>query len=168
MQDITKRIEAEGSLLRSQQYVARGDFEAAIKENARVLSLSGDSPPSDQALFNLGLIYAHYENPQRNYRKSLVLFRRLLKDYSKSYLFDRTRIWVGLLEEIQSTDKEFERLNRTIEKLNGENQRLNKKIEKSRKENQRLNNEINELIYMIKRSKQVDIEVEKKKRDKAR
>jgi len=162
-----------------------GDYEAAIKENEKVLSLSADNPPSDEALFNLGIIYAHYGNPQSNYGKSIYFFKKLLKDYPKSSLLGGAKIWAKLLEENQRFNKELEKLTQIIEKSKSENQRLNNKIEenqrfnkelekltqiieKSKSENQRLNNKIKGLKQMIAESKQVDIEVEQKKREETR
>jgi tetratricopeptide (TPR) repeat protein len=162
-----------------------GDYEAAIKENEKVLYLSADNPPSDDALFNLGIIYAHYGNPQSNYGKSIYFFKKLLKDYPKSSLLGEATIWAKLLEENQRFNKELEKLTQIIEKSKSENQRLNNKIEenqrfnkelekltqiieKSKSENQRLDNKIKGLKQMIAESKQVDIEVEQKKREETR
>lgn len=166
--DIKNRVEARGSLLRSEQYLARGDYEAALKENEWVLSLSGNRPPADEALFNLGLIYAHYENPRRDWEKSLGFFRRLVGRYPGSSLVDQAKIWVGILEGNRGINEKLEKLHRVIEESKGENQKLSEEIEKTKEENQRLNEEISELIRVIKKSRQVDVEVERKKRGEAR
>ena len=61
-------------LLRSQRLIAKGDFEGALEENQKVLSSYVNRPPADEALFNMGLIYAHYGNPNKDYEKVLVFF----------------------------------------------------------------------------------------------
>ena len=152
--DIIEHKEARDPLLRSKRYLVWGDYEAAIKENEKVLSLSADKPPSDEALFNLGIIYAHYGNPRNNYGKSIYFFKKLVKDYPKSSLFGEAKIWAKLLEENQRFNKDLEKLTQIIEK--------------SKSENQRLNNKIKGLKQMIAESKQVDIEVEQKKREETR
>ncbi len=154
LHDIRKQKEARDSLLRSKRYLVWGDYEAAIKENEKVQSLSADNPPSDEALFNLGIIYAHYGNPQSNYGKSIYFFKKLLKDYPKSSLLGEAKIWAKLLEENQRFNKGLEKLTQIIEM--------------SKSENQRLNNKIKGLKQMIAESKQVDIEVEQKKREETR
>ena len=113
-------------LLRSKRLLPRGDYAGSLKESQRVLSLPGKNPPKDQALFQMGLIYAHVNNPQRDFSKALDFFKRVVKDYPKSPLAEEARVWAGVLQE---------------------NEKLSQVIEKS---------------------KQVDISVEEKKREKAR
>jgi len=119
---------AEGreSQTRSQRLLAEGDFEGFISENQRVLSPAHPRSSKDEALFNLGLVYAHEGNPKKDYLKSLDFFKRLIRDHPWSPLVEQAKIWVGLLQE-------YESLNQVIQKL-----------------------------------KQVDIEVEERKREKAK
>jgi TolA-binding protein len=113
-------------LLRSKKLFHIGDYAGSLKENQTVLSLPGKNSPKDQALFQMGLIYAHLDNPQKDFGKALDYFKKVFKDYPKSPLADEARVWAGVLQE---------------------NQKLNQVIEKT---------------------KQVDISVEEKKREKAR
>jgi hypothetical protein len=119
---------AEGreSQTRSQRLLAAGDFEGFISENQRVLSPAHPRSSKDEALFNLGLVYAHEGNPKKDFLKSLDFFKRLIHDHPRSPLVEQAKIWVGLLQE-------YESLNQVIQKL-----------------------------------KQVDIEVEERKREKAK
>jgi len=119
-------VEGRVSQARSQRLLAAGDFEGFIGENQRVLSLTHPHFPKDEALFNLGLVYAHEGNPKKDFLKSLDFFKRLIRDHPGSPLVEQAKIWVGLLQEYQS-------LNQVIQKL-----------------------------------KQVDIEVEERKREKAK
>ncbi|MBI4490212.1 MAG: tetratricopeptide repeat protein [Deltaproteobacteria bacterium] len=112
--------------MRGQNLLAQGDYEGSLKENQKALSLSADQAPGDEAVFNMGLIYAHSANSKKDYRKALSFFSRLIKDYPKSPLLEQAKIWVGVLQA---------------------NERLTQLIEKS---------------------KQVDIEIEEKKRLKER
>jgi tetratricopeptide (TPR) repeat protein len=114
------------SLLRSQRALAQGDFEASLSEMEKALSLSPSSPLEDETLYTLGLMYAHYANPKRDYQRSLEFFRRLLKDHPKSPWAEQAKIWIAVIEE---------------------NEKLNQVIEKS---------------------KQVDLEIEQKKREKVK
>lgn len=107
---IKERKEALESLLNSQKLLAQGNFEGALMENQRALSLSGQDPPGDEALFNLGLICAHPGNPKRDYAKSLTFFKKLIKDYPQSPRVEQGKIWTGMLQE-------NEKLNQTIQKL---------------------------------------------------
>ena len=66
--------QAREPFLLSQKFLAGGNYEGALKENQRILSLFGQDPPGDEALFNMGLIYAHPGNPKKDYVKSLTFF----------------------------------------------------------------------------------------------
>jgi tetratricopeptide (TPR) repeat protein len=105
---ILDREEARGPFPRHQGLLARGDYEGALAENQKVLALSNRQPPGDEALFNIGLIYAHSGNPKKDYRKALDSFRKVIADYPKSPFVEQAKIWAGILQE-------NERLNRVIE-----------------------------------------------------
>ena len=124
---------AREPFLLSQKLLAEGNYEGALKENQRILSLSGQNPPGDEALFNMGLIHAHPGYPKRDTTKSLALFRRLIKDYPPSPWVEQAKAWAAVLQENEKLSRSVEELNRVIEK-----------------------------------SKQVDIEIEEKKREKAK
>jgi len=142
-----KESHQDRNLLHSQELLDQGDYEGALKECQQVLSLSSPGPPKDQALFNIGLIYAYPENPRKDYGKSLKTFMKLTEDYPQSSLVDQAKIWIDLLVE---NDK----LNQKNEKLNQTNGKLNQTIEK--------------LNQVIEKSKQVDMEIEEKKREKTK
>jgi tetratricopeptide (TPR) repeat protein len=82
-----------------------GGFEKALKRNQEISAMSPKAPPGDEALFNLGLVYAHSENPQKDYKKSLFYFQRLLKEFPRSPLTEEARMWVGVLEDIEKAMK---------------------------------------------------------------
>jgi len=119
--------------LLSQKLLTEGNYEGALMENQRILSLSGQNPPADEALFNMGLIHAHPGYGKRDIIKSLALFKRLIKDHPRSPWVEQAKTWVGLLQE-----------------------------------NEKLSHSIEELSRVIEKSKQVDIEIEEKKREKAK
>jgi TolA-binding protein len=121
------------SILWAKILLERKDYDGALKESQKVFDLSGKNPPGDEALFNMGLIYAHFGNPKKDYGKSLAFFKRMTIDYPQSPLAEQARIWIGMLQE-------NEKLNQMIQKLN----------------------------RVIEESKKVDIEIEEKKREKAK
>jgi tetratricopeptide (TPR) repeat protein len=86
-------------LLRSQKLLAQGNYEGAIAENKKILSLSDARSTKDEALFNLGLIYAHFGNPQQDLQKSIESFKTLIKNSPKSSLAEQAKIWVEILQE---------------------------------------------------------------------
>ncbi|HYA91625.1 MAG TPA: tetratricopeptide repeat protein [Thermodesulfobacteriota bacterium] len=103
-------------LITAQKLLDQGDYEGSLKENQKALSLYDNVPPGDQALFNAGLIYAHYGYPKRDYQKSLDHFRRLLKVFPQSPYAGQAKIWIGILQENERLNREIEELNKTIKK----------------------------------------------------
>jgi tetratricopeptide (TPR) repeat protein len=130
LKDREAKRKARESLVTAQRYVDQGDYEEALKENQRVLSLYDHVPPGDEALFNTALLYAHPGYPKRDYRKSLDLFKRLVKMFPQSPLAGHAKVWIGILQE-----------------------------------NERLNRDIGGLNKTIRKSKQVDIEIDKKRKE---
>ena len=61
------------------------------------MSLFVKGPPGDQALFNIAMIYSHYENPARDYWKALETFRQLVKEYPDSQLLEKSKNWESIL-----------------------------------------------------------------------
>lgn len=130
LKEMEAKRETPEYFITAQKLLDQGDYEGALRENEKVLSLYDNIPPGDEALFNMGLIYAHYGYPKRDYKKSLDLFKRLVKMFPQSPLAGQAKLWIGILQE-----------------------------------NERLNREIEELKKTIKKSKQVDIEIEEKKKE---
>ncbi|MBI2987003.1 MAG: tetratricopeptide repeat protein [Deltaproteobacteria bacterium] len=96
-------------MLRGQKLLAQGDYEGSLKENQKVLSLTPDGPLAAEAVFNMGLVYAHAGNPKRDYRKAMALFRKLISEYPQSPLVEQAKAWVGVLQV-------NERLNQMLDK----------------------------------------------------
>jgi tetratricopeptide (TPR) repeat protein len=90
-------------LERVQQLIGKGDFRGALRENQQVLSLSPKRPPGDTALFNMGLIYVHYANPQKDIGKALSYFAQLAKDFPGSPRSEEAKIWAGVLETMEKS-----------------------------------------------------------------
>lgn len=118
--------EAHQALLRARRLLAQQDYDGALKENQKALALSANKAPADEAIFNLGLIFAHVGNQKKDTRTAMGHFTRLIKEYPQSPWVDQAKAWVGVL---QSNEK---------------------------------------LAETLEKSKQVDIEIEGKKRQKER
>jgi outer membrane protein assembly factor BamD (BamD/ComL family) len=93
--------ESRAHLQRAQQLIRQGDFEGALRENQKVLSLSPKSPPGDAALYSMGLIHIHYANPKKDYKKALSFFTQLQKEFPRSPLTEEAKVWAGVLEAME-------------------------------------------------------------------
>ena len=96
------RLRAYTYISRAERLLERGDYEKAAKESQKSLALAGTKPPGDKALFTLGLIHAHYGMVNKNYQKSLAYFRKLESDYPLSPLIEESRIWIDILQLIET------------------------------------------------------------------
>jgi outer membrane protein assembly factor BamD (BamD/ComL family) len=101
LKTMADRQESRDHLLRAHDLVDVGDYDGAVRENQMVLSLSPDESPGDEALFSLGLIYAHYGNPKKDFKRSLGFFSRVVKEFPGSPLADEAKIWIGVLGSIE-------------------------------------------------------------------
>lgn len=90
--------ETREALNRAQALLSQGDYEGSMRENQQALALAGNVSPADEAIFNMGLIYAHVGNPKKDYRKAIGLFRRVVKEYPESPLVEQAKSWVGVLQ----------------------------------------------------------------------
>jgi hypothetical protein len=68
---------------------------------------------------NLGLISAHYANPKRDYKKSLIFFQRIEKEFPESPLVEEAKIWISVLqafEKAKQVDLEIEQKKKGLAK----------------------------------------------------
>ncbi len=83
------------------QIVENRNFEEAAQKNLKILQTSDNKKPADEALYNLGLIYAHVDNPVKDYQKSQAYFQELIQKFPDSQFAEEARIWLGLFETIE-------------------------------------------------------------------
>ena len=96
---------------KQRKVVENQNFEEAVQENLQILQEVGKKKPADEALYNLGLIYAHVDNPAKDFKKSQIYFHTLTKQFPDSELAEEAQIWIGLfetIEKIQQIDIEIE------------------------------------------------------------
>ena len=153
-------------------------YEASMAKNVTVLNNFPHSL-TDQALFQMGLLYAHPENPNQDYQKSLGAFNKILNEHSQSRLRHQALLWVLIVEDaidkkqkIGTLDKEKISLTRTVEQQQIEMAILQKKLAK--RENVDLidslentvveqKQEITQLLEQIEKLKRVDLKIEEEK-----
>jgi TolA-binding protein len=140
----------EQHLAAARQFLASGDYKAALAENHRVMA---NYPPdlSDQALFQIGLIYIHPHNPDQNYHKSLEAFQGLIDKYPASRLRPNAEIWILMIGQFIAQEKQ-------IQVLQQRNAPLVKKLKTQ-------HTKINQLQDQLEKLKRIDIKIEEKKRE---
>ena len=124
------------------------NFDQALKENQKALA-EGKGPP-DIALYNIGVVSAHSANPKKDYPRALLSFRTLVKDYPSSPRAEQAKIWIQALEQNQKNSEEGQ-------KLADEKRALSR-------ERDQLSQERTKLNYAIEKSRQLDAEIEKRRK----
>jgi tetratricopeptide (TPR) repeat protein len=152
---------AKTYLTQGKRFFNLGDFESSLRQYQKVVDLMGSTSPADTAFFFMGLIQAYGENPKKDYDKSISIMRKVILEFPQSPWVEQAKTWIGVLQERQKEVKDYEILAGEHEKLNKEQEKLIKRNEKLIKENEKL-------IKMLEEYKQVDIELEEKKREKGR
>ncbi|MEN6617709.1 MAG: hypothetical protein ABFD12_14230 [Syntrophorhabdus sp.] len=96
---------------------AHGDFEGSLKANLAILSQCERKLPGDQALFNIGLIYASNNFQRKDYKKSIAMFHRIVKEYPQSALVPQAKTWIGVLAVIERSKEADIEVEQTKRKL---------------------------------------------------
>jgi tetratricopeptide (TPR) repeat protein len=126
----------------------QGNYEAAMKENQKLLSEG--KAPGDMALYNMGLIFACSLNPKKDYQKTLDTFKKLVSQYPYSSFAEEVKVWIQVLEEHQ--------------KIADERQKFLEENRNLTREREILSQEREKLKYTVEKSRQLDIEIEKRRR----
>jgi hypothetical protein len=139
---------------RPKALLAEGNYEAAFKENEKLLAEGKGAP--DVALFNMGLISASL-NPKKDYPRALTSFKTLVNRYPGSAFAEQAKLWIQVLQERQKVAEEKQKLIEEREKLVEEKRA-------SSREREALSQEREKLKYSVERSRQLDMQIEKRRR----
>jgi outer membrane protein assembly factor BamD (BamD/ComL family) len=110
IKELQTKNTAKKNLLRSKELLEAGDFKGSLEESRKVLSLFVKGPPGDEALFNIGLVYAHYANTDKDYKNSRIHFNKIINEHPRSPLLVQAKIWVSILELMEKKETEKEEL----------------------------------------------------------
>ncbi|MBW1829597.1 MAG: hypothetical protein JRI74_09275 [Deltaproteobacteria bacterium] len=102
--------------------IMAGQAESFTSQNSfgqRTLPSWSSDPgtPGVEALYLMGIIYAHPQNPDSSLDRSLESFHILIKKHPKSDLTREAEAWVSTLRKIKKRDKEILELKDQIDKL---------------------------------------------------
>jgi tetratricopeptide (TPR) repeat protein len=139
---------------RHKALLVEGNYEAAFKENEKLLAEGKGAP--DVALFNMGLISASL-NPRKDYPRALTSFKTLVNQYPDSMFAEQAKVWIHVLQERQKLAEEKQ-------KLVEEKQKLAEDKRASTREREALSQEREKLKYTVEKSRQLDMKIEKRRR----
>jgi tetratricopeptide (TPR) repeat protein len=139
---------------RAKALLAEGNYEAAFKENQKLLTEGRAAP--DVALFNMGLISASL-SPRKDYPRALTSFQTLVNQHPHSAFAEQAKVWIQVLEEHQKLVHEKQRLME-------ERQKLVEEKRASTREREALSQDREKLKYTVEKSRQLDMQIEKRRR----
>lgn len=61
---------------------SNGDYSASLERYEQIIAQHPDT--TDRALFEMGILYSHANNPQRDYQKAQNCFQRIVREYPES------------------------------------------------------------------------------------
>ncbi len=168
-----KESQAEKHLANAAELMEKGDYGGSLEQTEKLLLLYPQKQ-RDNALFQMGLIYMHPENPQMNYYKALDSFTALgeNKKFAKSRLKTEALLYSDVLKKIIKKNRETKRLRLKIKSLEAERMALQKDKDelnntnnKSHARLKKLKDRIKGLKNQIADLKEIDLGIEEKKRE---
>jgi hypothetical protein len=132
------------SLFPPQRAMESGKYAEFLAENERALARCKGGTGCDLALFNLGFVYAYSPSPYYNPARALQYFAELGKTYPQSPWAYQGRAWIALLNEnltLEERERQLQGNLRTREAT------------------------IRGLRAQLNRSRDIDVEMEKRERE---
>ena len=178
-----QKWKGEGRLARAGTLLAKGKYEESMREAKEVLRLY-PRILGDEALFQMGLIYAYPKNPDQDCQKSLKRFQRVIKEFPKSELKDQAEVWACVLQKIMDKEREIDKLEQRnsnlgkalekekkkvkglksqAEKLKDQVEKLKDQAEKLKDQVEKLKDQVEKLKDQLFRLKEIDLGIEEKK-----
>jgi hypothetical protein len=140
LQDASRQRELSDGVTKGNNLLAQNDFDGSLKAFYEVWTAARNKPPADLAMYSMGLIYAHPQNPKRDLQKAVYYFDQTIQNSPTSPLAAQARVWITVLQDSENAREEFEKSRQEIERTK----------------------------QMIEKSKQIDIEIDQKRRERRR
>ena len=115
--NLQTRWQARKDLELAEKLLSKGDYAGALKENEKIVRLFPSESPGDSALFYMGLIWAHPNNPQKNYAKALESFQMIDRDYPQSELKEEVSVWSDVIKKLIRYEGDINDLEKTVTDL---------------------------------------------------
>ena len=99
-------------------FFGQGNYEASLGRYQQIIEKYPTA--GDRVLFEMGIIYAHPGNVQKDYQKSLECFQKLIKDYPGSGYRKDSEMMIFQIKNVIVKDKTIATLQTQIETLQQE------------------------------------------------
>ena len=96
----------------------QGSYTASLNKHSEIIEKY--PAMADRVLFEMGIIYAHPKNEQKDYQKSLECFQKLIKDYPGSEYRQNSEMMIFNIRNVAFKDKTIAAQQMQIETLQHE------------------------------------------------
>jgi tetratricopeptide (TPR) repeat protein len=96
----------------------RGNHAASLEKYSEITEKY--PAKADRALFEMGIVHAHSKNPQKDYRKSLECFQKLIRDYPGSEFRQNSEMMIFNIGNVALKDQTITEQQAQIETLQRE------------------------------------------------
>lgn len=173
-----ERWKTEEHLATANYYLSKDDFDAALRESRAILNLYPQLL-GDRALFQIGLIYSHPENPAHDFTKAREAFGAIVDRYPDSFLKPQAELWIMTLRNLQDLESVLSVKDQELSRFKDQQRDQQEKVKKLQEQKQKISEtkediyekaieakekQIKELEENIDKLKEVDIKIEEKKR----
>jgi len=155
-------LQIGSSLKEANEYSSQGSYIASLSKYEQLLEKYPEA--ADRALFEMGLIYAHPGNWQRNDQKSRECFQKLIQDYPKSEYRRASEVMVAQINTIAVKEKAIAAQQTQIQTLKNELKRQGEEMTSLRKRIEALEQEVKNKVYPVQDGPADRIVIEKKER----
>lgn len=167
--------EIRDSMLQGHNLFIQGDFQGALDRYRRVMARVRTQPPADAAVYNVGLIHAHPQNPEASHLMAMEAFKRLIAEHPESPWVEQAKIWVSVLaqaekstREAEKSREEVERSKQAVEKSLQDVEKFKQLAEKSKQEVDKIRQEMEKSRQLLEKANRIDIEIEQKRRERGK
>jgi chromosome segregation ATPase len=157
-----KQWQGEQDLREAKHLMSTGNYPACEKKTLSVLETSPQTL-GDEALFQMGLLYALPKNANASYEKSKTYFEKLVTQYPESDRKEEAAAWLLALTRVIRNEKETLELQEKLTILEQASEAKGRKLKQMQEDLEAREKEINELKQMRK-----DLEARKKEIDEHR
>lgn len=140
---------------------AGNDFQTALENNKKAYDLFPPGLKHD-AIFQKALIYAHPDNPDKNYEASIICLELIDKAPGNEFIAYNSSLIFSIINERSDLEKKASFTNKKIIKSEKRTQKDQEKIEALVKEQKQLKQYIAKLQQQIEQLKEIDLNSSKK------
>jgi tetratricopeptide (TPR) repeat protein len=126
-------FQAKSTFEEANTFFTQGNYQASLHKYEQIIEKHPTT--GDRVLFEMGIIYAHPKNEQKDYQKSLDCFQKLIKDYPGSGYRQDSEMMIFYITNVTIKDKmittqqtQIETLQQEVESKGNEIVTLQKKI----------------------------------------